>query len=319
MTKIAFFWTGEFSANILEWVIKNENIDVVLAVSQPDKAVGRKKILTPTQVKILALENNIEVLQPEKLMKNTEFFDKLESLELDFILVVAYGKIVPMWVLNAPKNGCINLHGSILPLYRWASPIQESVKRWDTKTWLTAMYMSKWMDEWDILKIEEVSIDNDDTTLSIFEKFSEIGAGLAAEVFDWILSWKLTWTPQDDSLATYCSKISKQDWEVNFSTQSAQEIYNTFRAYSMWPWIYSTYNELKLNIEECYIKEIDMEYDEEFWAWDVVEFELDGKKEIWILCREHAIILTKVKLAWKKSMDILSFINGNKDFLDYSF
>ncbi len=317
--KIAFFWTWEFSKNILDWVLQDSRVEVVLVVSQPDKPVWRKKILQKTHTKVLAEENNIEVLQPNKLLKNTEFLDNLDYLELDFILVVAYGKIVPMRVLNSAKYWCINLHWSKLPLYRGASPIQESIKNGDIITALTVMFMSKWMDEWDILKIQEVEIGPDDKTEDIFKKFEEFGSKLAIDTLEEVVSWKIEWIAQVEDEATYCSKINKQDWEVNFTTQSAEEIYNTFRAYSIWPGIYSFYNEIKLNIEDCYIKEHEIEYDEEFGVWDVVEFEQDGKKEIGILCKENAIVLTKVKLAWKKSMDILSFINGNREFLDYKF
>jgi methionyl-tRNA formyltransferase len=116
--KIAFFGTGEFSKNTLAGILQHDDIEVSLVVSQPDKPIGRKKIITPTAVKVLAQENNITVLQPEKLRNNTEFFEALKNENLNFIVVVAYGKIVPNEVLNAPIHGCINIHGSILPLYR---------------------------------------------------------------------------------------------------------------------------------------------------------------------------------------------------------
>lgn len=316
--KIAFFWTWDFSKNILNWILENKTIEVALVVSQPDKPVWRKKILTPTAVKVIAQENNIPVLQPEKLRKNTDFFRTLEELSLDFIVVVAYGKIVPEWVLNAPKTACINIHWSILPAYRWASPIQEAVKNWDSKTGLTIMYMSQWMDEWDILKIEEVVINRDDTTLDIFNKFQDIWSKVLINTLEWVLSWNIVWQKQDDSKATYCSKIEKEDWSIDF-TDTATNIYNKHKAYKYWPGIFSKYNDKKFSIEECDF--IDCEILEKwvFEIWDVVEYSNHWKDSIWIACGSGILLLEQIKLEWKKSMDINSFINGNKDFLDYNF
>ena len=325
--KIAFFGTGDFSKNILSDLLKDSRVEVKLVVSQPDKPVGRKKILEKTPVKLLAEENNIEVKQPEKLLKNSDFLDYLDSLELDFILVVAYWKIVPKRVLESAKYWCINLHWSILPKYRWASPIQEAVKNWDIKTWLTVMFMSKWMDEWDILKIEEIDIDKDDKTQDIFDKFEKFWAKLAIDTLEKIVEWKIISAPQNHEKATYCSKIYKEDWEVNFSKNTSEEIYNKYKAYHNWPWIYCFYQNVKLNIETCEILDnYDLvNYQEEgrdVWQkhlapWQVIKI---NKKTIWIVCWDKKILILKqVKLAGKKSMNIISFVNGNKDFLDYKF
>ena len=155
--KIAFFWTWDFSKNILKNILNSEKkVEIKLIVSQADKPIWRKKEILPTPVKSLALDEKIEVLQPEKLKENKDFFEKLKSLDLDFIVVVAYGKIIPKEILEIPKFWCINIHWSLLPLYRGASPIQESLKNWDEKTWLTIMFMSEGMDEWEMLAKKEV-------------------------------------------------------------------------------------------------------------------------------------------------------------------
>jgi len=319
--RIAFFGTGEFSKNILEDLLKDYRVEVELVVSQPDKPVWRKKILEKTAVKILAEQNNIEVLQPEKLWKNNEFLDYLDSLELDFILVVAYWKIVPERVLKSAKYWAINLHWSILPKYRWASPIQEAIKNWDTKTGLTVMYMSKWMDEWDILEIKEVEIEENDKTKDIFRKFEEFWAELAVDVMEKIVEWKINPIQQNNDKASYCSKISKEDWEIDFKEQDWEEIYNKFRAYNPWPGIFTFYKWKKFNIEDCELKTSPLapllKGEGEIPLWKVLKL---SKKEIWIVCKNKKILLLKqVKLEWKKSMDIISFINWNKDFLDYKF
>ncbi|MCH2188548.1 methionyl-tRNA formyltransferase, partial [Candidatus Gracilibacteria bacterium] len=247
--KIAFFGTGDFSKNILADIYKKENIEIVCVVSQPDKPVGRKKILKPTPVHIFANENNIDLFQPKKLkepiqnpppnlppIKGEGYLDDyLKSLDLDFIIVVAYGKIIPKSILDIPKYGCMNIHGSILPAYRGASPIQASIRDGNTKTGLTIMYMSEGMDEGDILKTQEVEIGPDDTSIDIFQKFEEIGPDLLIQTLDGVIQGKIDGIHQDDPQATYCGKISKEDGKIDFHTLSAKEIYARARAYTPWP------------------------------------------------------------------------------------
>lgn len=313
--KIAFFWTWDFSKNILKNILSHKKSpDIKLIVSQIDKHIWRKMILTETPVKIFAKEKNIEILQPEILKNNNIFFEKLKSLNLDFIVVVAYWKIIPKEILKIPKFGCINIHWSLLPLYRWASPIQESLKNWDKKTWLTIMYMSEWMDEWDILKQKEIEIDILDKTPDIFEKFEKIWADLLLESLEEIILWNIKWQKQDSSKVSYCSKIEKKHWEINFKTETAEDIYNKFRAYFPWPWIFTFYNWKKFTIENCFFENTQIN-NENLSIWDVIKI----NNEIWIICKKWILILKIVKLEWKKSNDIKSFINWNKNFLNYNF
>ena len=321
--KIAFFGTWDFSRSVLQWLYESWLFDIALVVSQRDKPVGRKKEVLPTPVKAFALENNIEATQPKSLKIKPDsvgkaLLEELKHLKLDFIVVVAYGKIMPIEILETPKYGSINLHGSILPLYRWASPIQASIRDGDTKTGLTTMYMSAGMDEGDILKIKEVDIEPDDTTLDIFGKFSDIGPSLMIETLQEIVSWEISWTPQIESDATYCWKISKEDGKVSFQNQSAQEIYNTYRAYTPWPGIYTDYNGKKFTIESCELFEISEDLDGSEWIpGSVIKI---NKKTIWIVWKDKKLLVLKqVKLEWKKSMDIQSFVNGNRGFLDFVF
>ncbi|MDD4151332.1 MAG: methionyl-tRNA formyltransferase [Candidatus Gracilibacteria bacterium] len=316
---IAYFGTGEFSASILSDILKDDFFDVKLVVSQADKKVGREQILTQTPVKKIALENNLEVLQPEKLKENTEFFDKLKSLYLDFIIVVAYGKIIPKEILDIPANFVVNIHGSILPLYRGASPIQESIKSGDTKTGLTIMKMSEGMDEGDILSIKEVEINILDKTKDIFDKFSKIGTNLLSETLQKYLNGEIKSIKQDNSKATYCGKISKEDGKIDFSNMKAKEIYDLWRAYSIWPGVYTYFNGKKLEITDCFFDEQEISLDDDFSIGDVVELEDHSIKSVGIICFSGILLINKLKLEGKKETDIFSFINGNKDFLDYSF
>jgi methionyl-tRNA formyltransferase len=318
--KLAFFWTWEFSKNIMKWILDIGNdIDICLVVSQPDKPSWRDKKVIETPIKKFAIENNIEVLQPVKLKPSPltplpegeeNLVKKLKSLNLDFIIVVAYGKIIPKEILEIPKYGCINIHWSILPKYRWASPIQESLKNWDKWTWLTIMYMSEGMDEWDVLKIEEIGVDNVDKTIDIFNKFEKIWPKLLLDTLSWIITWKIKWIPQDNSKATYCKKIEKEDWLVDFKKETSFKIYNKFRAYYNWPGIYTYFDGKKLNLEEISIAE---NVSESGQIWQVIKLE---NKKIWVICKDNkAIIIEKVKLEWKKSISTRDFINGNKSFV----
>lgn len=318
--KIAFFWTPEFAKNILSDLFYNfKEIEIKLVVSQPDKPVWRKKEILKTKTAEFATSNNLELMQPETLKNNIEFLNKLKSLNLDFIVVVAYWKIIPQNILDIPKYSCINIHWSILPNYRWASPVQESLKAWDKKTWITIMYMSDKMDEWDILQIKEVEIDIKDKSQDIFKKFEKIWAWLLVDTLKKVVNKTITPIKQDDKFATYCKKIEKNDWKIDFKNSSSLEIYNKFRSYSPWPWIFTYYFEKKLDITDCFFDESIVEFDKDFSPWDVVEIEFDSKKNIAVLCKTWVLIINKVKLEWKKEISIFDFINWNKYFLNYNF
>ena len=369
--KIAFFGTPEFAGKILSWMLEYPEIEIALVVSQPDKAVWRKKELQPTAVKKIALENWIEVMQPTSinslLQGEVKLQDLLKKLNLDFIVVVAYGKIIPTSILEIPKYWCINLHGSLLPKYRWASPVQASVKAWDWETWLTTMFMSKWMDEGDMLLTEKIAITAHDTSLNVFRKFSEVWPNLLRKTLVWVVSWEIQWIPQDESEATYCWKIIREDGEVFFQKQSSQEIYDTYRAYTPWPGIYTWHEGKRFVLEEVRPRTITQSWilslPEEKGATENLQPHFSCKDEwenersdylevkalqkiVWvescenwerclakawaflklaknrygIICSDWEIIeVLQVKLEWKKSTDIQSFVNGNKEVLEYRF
>ncbi len=321
--KIAFFGTADFSSTILNDLIKNNDIDIKLVVSQPDKPIWRKQELCQTPVAQLATINNIELYQPKSVKPTTESWQnlitRLQELQLDFIVVVAYWKIIPNEILELPKFWCINIHWSLLPKYRWASPIQESIKQGDNTTWLTIMYMDERMDEWDILSTKEVEIWILDKTPEIFKKFEKIWAELLVDTLKKIMTSDIKPIKQDESLATYCTKIDKKDWIIDFENETVSQIYNKFRAFTPWPWIYSYYKWKKIEITDCFFELNDIYFDEDFSLWDVVEYENHWVNQYAVLCKWGFLILHKVKLEWKKEMDILSFVNGNKDFLEYNF
>lgn len=312
--KIAFFWTWEFSKNILCWLLNFKDLEVVFVVSQPDKPVGRKKQLVATPVKLLAESHKIRILQPCSLKNNEEIYE--QAVDIDFFVVVAYGKIIPQRILDIPIHWSINLHGSLLPLYRWASPVQEAIKNWDTLTWLTTMYMSAWMDEGDMLMKQEITIGSDDTQEHIFLKFEEVWAELIYSTLTAILETTIKPIEQDSAQASYCSKIQKTDGLIDFQSLGSADIYNMYRAYTPWPGIYVFFHWKKISIESCTLeKGKNNTYENK-----IGEVLKTPSGQVWIVCSDKKILIVmKVKLEWKKMMNILDFVNGNPWFLDYRF
>lgn len=308
--KIVFFGTWEFSASILRDISDYQDIDIALVVSQPDKPVWRSQEIVPTAVKSMALQKGLSIVQPERLKHNHEFLETLKAIAPDFLVVVAYGKILPQEVLDVPKYYPLNIHGSLLPKYRGASPIQESLKNGDMQTWLTIMQMTLWMDEGASFTQAILDVDIVDKTPDIFRKFALIWPNLLYETMKDIVQKGLVPTPQDETNATYCSKIEKEDGRVFFQKQTAKQIYHLLQAYTPWPWIFCTYEWKKFVIEDAFFS------DESWEPWKVCILQ---NKQIGVFCTQGVLIFKKVKLEWKKSMDINSFTNGNKPFLDYKF
>jgi len=229
--RIIFMGTPDYASRILQSVIEDETIDVVAVYTQPDKPVGRKKVMTPPAVKVLAQEHDITLYQPKRL-RDDAVVSQLLEIACDFIVVAAYGQILPKAILDhAP---CINLHASILPDYRGASPIQQSLLNGDHESGVTAMLMDVGLDTGAILKIERIQIGDDEMISSLFDRLTDVASALTLDVlktFD-----TLTPQVQNDSEATHCTKITKSEGEVSFD--NAQELYNRYRAFTPWPGVF---------------------------------------------------------------------------------
>jgi methionyl-tRNA formyltransferase len=210
--KIWFFGTPHLAAQVLWDLIENSRIEIAFVVTNPDKPVGRDQILTPTPVKSLAIEKGIPVYTPLKIRENTEFLETIDSYGCDYYIVVAYGKILPKVLLDQPKKMCINIHGSILPKYRGASPIQAALLVGETETGVTIMQMSEGMDEGDILKIRTIPIDPDETSGTLFEKFALVSGQTLIQTLLELEHGGVTPLPQDHDLATYCKKNRERRW-----------------------------------------------------------------------------------------------------------
>lgn len=232
MTKIIFMGTPDFSVPVLRQIM-NDGYEVIAVVTQPDRPVGRKKVLTPPPVKVEALKHGIPVLQPEKIREKEELA-KILSLNPDLIVTAAFGQILPKEILQAPKYGCINVHASLLPELRGGAPIHYALIQGKKKTGITIMYMVEKLDAGDILTQTEVPITDKDNVGSLHDKLSEAGAKLLSETLPLLLEGKLTPVPQNDALATFASNIKREQEKIDWSNPGEQ-IYNHIRGLNPWP------------------------------------------------------------------------------------
>lgn len=237
MIKIGFFGTPELARSVLASCIACPEFEVCYAVTQPDKPVGRHAEMTKSPVRIFAEDHQIPVFTPAKIRGNDEFFADVSKYEVDYLVVVAYGKILPNEILALPKVFPINVHGSILPAYRGASPIQSALLHGESKTGVTIMCMSEGMDEGDMLAIREIAIQSKETTATLFEAFEKVSGTTLVETILAHARGEISPIPQDHSLATYCSKISKEDGKIDF-TAPAIETFHKWQAYMPWPGIW---------------------------------------------------------------------------------
>ncbi len=293
--RVIFMGTPDYADQIFKALIEDHALDVVALFTQPDKPVGRKKVLTPPAPKVRAEEAGIEVFQPVSLKKE-DFSQTIADLKPDYIVVAAYGQILPQSILDIAP--CINLHASILPAYRGASPIQQSLLSGDKTTGVTAMLMDVGMDTGDIIDIKPYDIPKDMVSFELFEALTEVAVDLTLEV----LHHYDDYTPQaqNDSDATYCKKIQKADGEVAFD--DAVALINRYRAFTPWPGIYLA-SGLKL-------KEVALAKSEgAFEAGKIIAIEKD---RIEVGCDKGSVYISRVQPVSKKEMDIKSFINGQR-------
>ena len=293
--KVIFMGTPAYAQKILEDLIQASDIDVVAVYTQPDKPIGRKKIMTSPPVKVTAQEVNIPVYQPVRL-RDESVVEELLKIECDFIVVAAYGQILPREILDhAP---CINLHASILPKYRGASPIQEALLHGDKETGVTAMKMDIGLDTGDIIKISKVSIDDDEMADSLFLKLTHVASDLTLDVlrnYNNLIPIK-----QDEIRATHCSKITKSDGEIQFL--DAVDLYNKYRAFTPWPGIHL---QSGLKIKNIKLHSACRTYK----AGKIIEI---AKDYIVVGCTLGTVAIYRVQPESKNEMDIVSYCNGKR-------
>lgn len=237
MTKVVFMGTPTFSVPILR-MLHEEGYEVLAVVTQPDRPVGRKKVLTPPPVKEEAVRLGLRVIQPEKLRGSAEL-EEIIQLHPDIIITAAFGQILPKDLLDAPKLGCINVHASLLPKYRGGAPIHQAIIDGEETTGVTIMYMAEKLDAGDIISQREISIEESDHTGSMFDKLSIVGRDLLKETLPSIIAGTNKRIKQNEKLATFAQNISREQERLNWSKDS-WSLYNQVRGLHPWPVAFTT-------------------------------------------------------------------------------
>ncbi len=229
--RVLFIGTGDIGLPELEWLLATPKHDVVGVVTQPDKPAGRKLVLTPPEVKVRALAAGLTVLQPPKIRL---IVDELKAFAADVAVVVAYGQILSRSVLDVPRLACLNIHASLLPRHRGASPIQAAIREGDAETGVTIMFMDEGLDTGDILLMDRMSILPTDTGGVLHDKLALAAPASLEKALDLIATGNPPRTPQDNTLATHCGKLKREDGRLDW-TRSAVELERLIRAYNPWP------------------------------------------------------------------------------------
>ena len=300
--KVLFMGTPKFACNVLQGLI--DNYDVVGVVSQPDKEVGRKKVLTATPIKELALNNNIKVLQPIKIRNE---YEEILALEPDIIVTCAYGQIIPKEILDYPKYGCINVHASLLPKYRGGAPIHRAIMNGDSETGITIMYMDEGMDTGDMISKKSIPIEEDDNLETLSDKLSVLGSELLLETLPSIIDGSCKREKQDENLVSYAYNINRDEEHIDFN-KTSREIYNLVRALSPSIGAYALLDDERLKVYKTRIGS--NKYD------NIGTINTIYKDGISISTNDGEIILEEIQPFGKKKMDVSSYLNGiDKDKL----
>ena len=307
--KIVFMGTPKFAVPVLEMLIENYGVD--LGGRRIIKKVGRKKVLTPPPVKVVALENNIKVLQPEKISTDEETYNTLKELNPDIIITAAYGQLVPEKILEIPKHKCINVHGSLLPKLRGGAPIQYSILEDHGKTGITIMYMVKKLDAGDMLSKVEVDILDSDNYETLHDKLSIAGRDLLNETLPKIFSGDINPEKQDDKEATFARNILREDEKIDWNT-SARDVFNKVRALDPTPgaFTYLESNVLKIWSSEEVKQDFESNFDK---VGTIIK---QDKKHIYILCGNKTVLkVNELQVSGKKRMPVVNFLSNKKDYV----
>lgn len=298
MLKIVFMGTPMFSVPILEALIKK--YDVIGVVTQPDKLVGRKKEIHISPVKECALKYNLPVFQPEKIRKD---YEQIMALQPDLIVTAAYGQLVGMKLLNSPKYRSINVHASLLPLYRGGAPIHQAIKDGQIETGVTIMYMEKEMDAGDILAQKSIPILDEDNCGTMFEKLSYLGRDLLLETIEKLIQGQIEPIKQDATKATFAYNVTKEEEKLDF-TKDAKTVFNHIRAYNPSPVAYMELPDMELKIYEAKVIEEESPY-------EPGKIYLGSKNHVLVACGNHTTLeLLLVQPSGKKIMAARDFANG---------
>ncbi len=303
--KIIYFGTPHFAVPPLEKLIQAPNLNVVAVITQEDKKVGRKQLLTASPVKEHALKHGIPVLQPGTLKENQEIIDLIKGLKPDFFVVVGYGKILPQELLKIPKIAAINIHTSLLPKYRGASPTEEALLNGESETGVTIIKITDKLDAGPILLAQRYKITPEDNAETLYVKLFQMGAEHLPGLLQDYAEGYITEIPQNEANATFCHKIKKEDGLLNFENESAEHILNKIRAYTPWPGCFFMYKNLKFRIHTAEIKP----QNKQKKAGDIF---CPTPLELFIQTKSNILVPDIIQMEGKKAMPVQDFLRGNR-------
>ena len=298
--RILFMGTPQFAQMSLKALVEDKR-EVVCVITQPDKPKGRGYEMSMPEVKVYALEKNIPVYQPDTL-KDGAILPILEEYRPDVIIVVAYGKILPEYILKFPKYGCINIHGSLLPKYRGAAPIQRAVIDGEEVSGVTSMYMEKGLDTGDMLIKRELPIGRETTAGEYHDELAVLGGEVLLDTLDALAAGTLSPEKQDEALSTYASQLSKAEGEIDWNNTNEQ-IYNKIRGLNPWPKAFSFMGGKRLVIDFVY------KTPQCGKAGEILCADENG---LVVACGEGSVLIKEIKPEGKKKMSVGDFLRGHK-------
>ncbi len=317
--KVLFMGTPDFALESLK-SIYNANYEIIGVVTNPDKKKGRGMKLTASPVKEFALEKNLKIYQPQKVRNNEEFIEEIKTLTPDVICVVAYGKILPKEILDIPKYGCINVHGSLLPKYRGAAPIQWAVLNGDKETGITTMYMDEGMDTGDMILKEKIEIGEEETTGDIWNKLAKIGGNLLVQTLKLVEEGKAPREKQGEDF-TMAPMLSKEMAIINWQDKTAEEIHNLIRGLNPIMGAYSYLNGKKIKFWKSQVINKDeflnnnpefKEYENKFNGLEPGTIIIsDQKQGLYIKTKDDVLKITEIQGENAKRMKTEDFLRGN--------
>ncbi len=301
--KIVFMGTPDFAVPSLEMLV-NEGYEVVAAVTQPDKPKGRGNKLTAPPVKEFALLHGVDVLQPEKI-KTPEFIEQIRALNPDLLITAAYGKILTKDLLEVPTKGCINVHGSLLPAYRGAAPINWAVINGEKKTGITTMFTDVGIDTGDMLLKKELEINPDMTVGELHDKMAVLGAEVLKETLIELKKGTLKRIPQQDSESTYAPMINKELGLIDWN-KTAQQVHNLVRGTDPWPGAYTFLNGNRMRVWKTSLTN---EKSDSHNIGQIIEVSDDG---ILVKCSDEYILIREIQFDSSKRMRVRDYIRGHQ-------
>lgn len=308
MKKIIFMGTPQFSTAILSMLV-DSGYQVLAVVTQPDKPVGRKKVLTPSPVKVLALDYDIPVYQPEKLSGSKEL-EELMALDADLIVTAAYGQFLPTKFLEFPKFGAVNVHASLLPKYRGGAPIHYAIMNGDKETGVTIMRMIAKMDAGDILSQKAIPIEEDDDVASMFDKLSVVGRDLLKETLPRLFAGQLQPIAQDPNLVTFSPNIQREEEQIDWSL-SAQEVDYFVRGLRPWPSAHTVFEGIRYKLWQ--VKPLPQGNKSDL---PIGSFYLDANNRLLVVCGNQSLLqILEIQPAGKGRLTDKEFTNGFKNLL----